>query len=144
MITGDSIDTAISVGYKCGIVDTSQKIWLGVSKNDKVTWRQTEHFDYDTISKNSEISSLESSTVSKIAKIKKKNKFLNKKVHKIVQECIDGDIKIALDGNSYEVVRKLISTDLLKEMLEFTLIFARTKPSQKSMIVKDLKKIYYP
>lgn len=127
MITGDNIDTAISISKTCGLVDIKQEDIAICSYGSAKS-----KFSYTLINEQGD----------SVGEIDAESRRINGK--KIVG---------ALDNKNFQRIEQELSLDLnkpvniksspiLSEIAERVRIFARMNPSQKALIVKIFKEYY--
>ncbi|XP_052014453.1 probable cation-transporting ATPase 13A4 isoform X2 [Apodemus sylvaticus] len=127
MITGDNLQTAITVARKSGMVSEGQKVIL-VEANEAtgssaafVSWKLVEE--------------------------KKHGQFGSQDTYVNIREEVpengrDGSYHFALSGKSFHVISQHFSSLLPKILINGT-IFARMSPGQKSSLVEEFQKLDY-
>ena len=149
MITGDALNTAVHVGYASGIVEDDKCIWIGQLNKSKlcVSWYQTNKSDINKANEKEHIHSQietiikENSVNSHISSIydRLKTEFTMK-----LQDCLSHKYILALDGDTIEyLIESYIDKEpvFLELIFKYTLIFGRTNPYQKKLIVKYHKEL---
>ncbi|GAB1300173.1 Cation-transporting ATPase [Apodemus speciosus] len=127
MITGDNLQTAITVARKSGMVSEGQKVIL-VEAN--------------------EATGSSSAFVSwKLVEEKKHGPFGTQDTYINIREEVpengrDGSYHFALSGKSFQVISQHFSSLLPKILINGT-IFARMSPGQKSSLVEEFQKLDY-
>ncbi|XP_073531192.1 probable cation-transporting ATPase 13A5 isoform X5 [Phyllobates terribilis] len=130
MITGDNLQTAVTVGKKSGMIPSnSNTIMLVACEPDNnlpasITWK-----------------SLNESQGSGVH-LKAKESQINISEGWINNPTTLGNFHFAMNGKSYQVLTQHFSNLLPKVLLNGT-IFARMTPRQKSSLVEDLQKLDY-
>ncbi|XP_054556430.1 probable cation-transporting ATPase 13A4 [Talpa occidentalis] len=125
MITGDNLQTAITVARKSGMVSENQKIIL-IEANEgsgpspaSISWKLIEekkHFVYGN-----------------------QDNYIRQEVSDNGRE---GSYHFALSGRSFQVISQHFSSLLSKILINGT-IFARMSPGQKSSLVEEFQKLDY-
>lgn len=150
MITGDALNTAVNVGYASGIIQSGKNVWIGQLDIDKkvMKWYKSNEND---ITKSNEIgierpvtiiSSKNNSALSQASDdVDDLRKDLDTKLH----YCMAQNDVIAIDGDTMEyLVDKYMDEKVFLELLfEYTVIYGRTNPHQKKLIVKYHKLLRY-
>ncbi|XP_063298848.1 probable cation-transporting ATPase 13A5 [Pelobates fuscus] len=128
MITGDNLQTALTVGNNCGMMSSgSQIILIEASEGTKdlpvsITWKTihdtqlNEHQSKDT-----------------------HVDFVNGLIY---NPTMDGKYHFAMTGKTYEVILQHFY-DLLPKILLNGTIFARMTPRQKSSLIEEFQKLDY-
>ncbi|XP_062987808.1 probable cation-transporting ATPase 13A5 [Elgaria multicarinata webbii] len=122
MVTGDNLQTAITVAKNSGMIPSSSKIILvEASEPDEpdpasITWQlmEDEHASMQQV-QNPQIT---------------------------IEDGPDSDFHFALNGNSYHVLVKYFN-DVLPKILVNGTVFARMSPGQKSSLVEEFQKLDY-
>ncbi|XP_043731275.1 probable cation-transporting ATPase 13A4 isoform X3 [Cervus elaphus] len=127
MITGDNLQTAITVAKKSGMVSESQKVIL--------------------IEANETTGSSSASISWKLLEEKKHIAYRNQDNYINIREEIsdnskEGSYHFALNGKSFQVITQHFSSLLPKILMNGT-IFARMSPGQKSSLVEEFQKLDY-
>ncbi|XP_043329285.1 probable cation-transporting ATPase 13A4 isoform X3 [Cervus canadensis] len=127
MITGDNLQTAITVARKSGMVSESQKVIL--------------------IEANETTGSSSASISWKLLEEKKHIAYRNQDNYINIREEIsdnskEGSYHFALNGKSFQVITQHFSSLLPKILMNGT-IFARMSPGQKSSLVEEFQKLDY-
>ncbi|XP_063772509.1 probable cation-transporting ATPase 13A4 isoform X1 [Pseudophryne corroboree] len=132
MVTGDNLQTAVTVGKNSGMIpDNGNIIMLEACEPDKdlpasLTWKSmTENQTDENLSK------------PKDSRIAVSDEWINKK-----NSTILGNFHFVLTGKSYAIITEHFYNVLPKILLNGT-IFARMTPSQKSNLVEELQKLEY-
>ncbi|KAM7321885.1 hypothetical protein ACRRTK_018726 [Alexandromys fortis] len=125
MITGDNLQTAITVARKSGMVSESQKIIL--------------------VEANEATGSSSASISWKLVEEKKHIPFGNQDNYINIKEEVpdngrEGSYHFALSGKSFQVISQHFSSLLPKILINGT-IFARMSPGQKSSLVEEFQKL---
>ncbi|KAF4020877.1 hypothetical protein G4228_012716 [Cervus hanglu yarkandensis] len=125
MITGDNLQTAITVARKSGMVSESQKVIL--------------------IEANETTGSSSASISWKLLEEKKHIAYRNQDNYINIREEIsdnskEGSYHFALNGKSFQVITQHFSSLLPKILMNGT-IFARMSPGQKSSLVEEFQKL---
>ncbi|XP_073929602.1 probable cation-transporting ATPase 13A4 isoform X2 [Castor canadensis] len=127
MITGDNLQTAITVARKSGMVSESQKVIL--------------------IEANETMGSSSASISWKLVEEKKQIAYGNQDNFINIREEVsdngrEGSYHFALSGKSFHVISQHFSSLLPKILINGT-IFARMSPGQKSSLVEEFQKLDY-
>ncbi|KAB1283675.1 putative cation-transporting ATPase 13A4 [Camelus dromedarius] len=127
MITGDNLQTAITVARKSGMVSENQKVIL--------------------IEANETPGSSSASVSWKLVEEKKHMAYRNQDNYINIREDIsdnsrEGSYHFALSGKSFQVISQHFSSLLPKILINGT-IFARMSPGQKSSLVEEFQKLDY-
>ncbi|XP_046514276.1 probable cation-transporting ATPase 13A4 isoform X3 [Equus quagga] len=127
MITGDNLQTAITVARKSGMVSESQKVIL--------------------IEANEATASSSASIAWKLVEEKKHIVYGNQDNYINIREEVsdnsrEGSYHFALSGKSFQVISQHFSSLLPKILINGT-IFARMSPGQKSSLVEEFQKLDY-
>ncbi|XP_049631986.1 probable cation-transporting ATPase 13A4 [Suncus etruscus] len=127
MITGDNLQTAITVAKKSGMVSESQKVIL-IEANEATM------FSSPSISW-------------KLVEEKKNIAYGNQDSYINIREEVsgngrEGNYHFALSGKSFQVISQHFSSLLPKILINGT-IFARMSPGQKSSLVEEFQKLDY-
>ncbi|XP_075823683.1 putative cation-transporting ATPase 13A4 isoform X1 [Microtus pennsylvanicus] len=127
MITGDNLQTAITVARKSGMVSEGQKIIL--------------------VEANEATGSSSASISWKLVEEKKQIPFGNQDSYINIREEVpdngrEGSYHFALSGKSFQVISQHFSSLLPKILINGT-IFARMSPGQKSSLVEEFQKLDY-
>ncbi|KAI5940280.1 putative cation-transporting ATPase 13A4 [Manis javanica] len=127
MVTGDNLQTAITVARKSGMVSESQKVIL-IDANEttgsasaSISWKLLEdkkHIPYGN-----------------------QNTYINMR-EEISDKGRGGSYHFALSGKSFQVISQHFSNLLPKILINGT-IFARMSPGQKSSLVEEFQKLDY-
>ena len=145
MITGDSVNTAINIGYSCGIVEKTQSVWFGQldPKTKEIEWFETNAEDihnknYDKIN-DSRLSISLNSSVKTINVVQIVLYDLTEKV----KECRELNNVFAFDGNTIEFIINYYGEreQLMHDLFSQAVIFGRTSPYHKKLIVSNYKLI---
>ncbi|XP_037694065.1 probable cation-transporting ATPase 13A4 isoform X3 [Choloepus didactylus] len=127
MITGDNLETAITVARKSGMVSESQKVILieanetTGSSSASISWKLVEekkHIGYGN-----------------------QDNYINIK-EEVPDNDKEGSYHFALSGKSFQVINQHFSNLLPKILINGT-IFARMSPGQKSSLVEEFQKLDY-
>ncbi|KAI4548270.1 hypothetical protein MG293_000600 [Ovis ammon polii] len=127
MITGDNLQTAVTVARKSGMVSESQKVILieanetTGSSSASISWKLLEekkHIAY-----------------------KNQDNYINIR-EEISDNSKEGSYHFALNGKSFQVISQHFSSLLPKVLMNGT-IFARMSPGQKSSLVEEFQKLDY-
>ncbi|CAJ0928627.1 unnamed protein product [Ranitomeya imitator] len=128
MITGDNLQTAITVARTSGLVPANSNVILveaeeptGLS-SAKITWQPAEGLDHNS----------EDQTVSINIDIEGRT----------VLEEAQGNYHFAMSGKTYQVVLHHFQS-LLPKLLVNGAIFARMSPGQKSSLIEEFQKLDY-
>ncbi|XP_055354336.1 polyamine-transporting ATPase 13A3-like [Paramacrobiotus metropolitanus] len=111
MVTGDNIQTAISVARECGIVGLTEDIQIVTADQQKMNWAWTADMTAED------------------------RKMLSKE---LARGHPDDKIHLAVAGSSFENIRKFHPEGLKKLLLEGA-IFARMSPFEKEMLIDCFK-----
>ncbi|KAM8902081.1 putative cation-transporting ATPase 13A4 [Lycaon pictus] len=127
MVTGDNLQTAITVARKSGMVSESQKVIL--------------------IEANETTGSSSASISWKLVENKKHISYSNQDNYINIREEVsdngkEGSYHFALSGKSFQVISQHFSSLLPKILINGT-IFARMSPGQKSSLVEEFQKLDY-
>ncbi|XP_027621931.1 probable cation-transporting ATPase 13A4 [Tupaia chinensis] len=127
MITGDNIQTAITVARKSGMVSEGQKLIL--------------------IEANETTGSSSASVSWKLIEEKKHIAYGNQDNYINIREDVpdngrEGSYHFALSGQSFQVISQHFSSLLPKILINGT-VFARMSPGQKSSLVEEFQKLDY-
>ncbi|NP_766201.3 probable cation-transporting ATPase 13A4 isoform 2 [Mus musculus] len=127
MITGDNLQTAITVARKSGMVSEGQKVIL--------------------VEANEATGSSSASISWKLVEEKKPGPFGSQDTYINIREEVpengrDGSYHFALSGKSFHVISQYFSSLLPKILINGT-IFARMSPGQKSSLVEEFQKLDY-
>ena len=128
MITGDALETSISIGFRSGIIKNYEKVYIGKynKSTNEIYW--TEHEPANENKNMALVSSLSSYVVNTqpLPSIRLENLS---DFRKIFEDCKKRDFVLAIEGNVFEKVILNINNNNIKEdILRFTKIFARCKP----------------
>nr|XP_060154264.1 probable cation-transporting ATPase 13A4 isoform X2 [Globicephala melas] len=127
MITGDNLQTAITVARKSGMVSESQKVILieanetTESSSASISWQLVEekkHIAY-----------------------RNQDNYINIR-EEVSDNSREGSYHFALSGKSFQVISQHFSSLLPKILINGT-IFARMSPGQKSSLVEEFQKLDY-
>ncbi|XP_034371699.1 putative cation-transporting ATPase 13A4 isoform X2 [Arvicanthis niloticus] len=127
MITGDNLQTAITVARKSGMVSEGQKVIL--------------------VEANEATGSSSASLSWKLVEEKKHGLFGSQDTYINIREEVpengrEGNYHFALSGKSFHVISQHFSSLLPKILINGT-IFARMSPGQKSNLVEEFQKLDY-
>nr|XP_038944036.1 probable cation-transporting ATPase 13A4 isoform X4 [Rattus norvegicus] len=127
MITGDNLQTAITVARKSGMVSEGQKVIL--------------------VEANEATDSSSASITWKLVEEKKHGLFGSQDTYINIREEVpengrEGNYHFALSGKSFQVISQHFSSLLPKILINGT-IFARMSPGQKSSLVEEFQKLDY-
>ncbi|XP_054983681.1 probable cation-transporting ATPase 13A4 isoform X2 [Sorex araneus] len=127
MITGDNLQTAITVARKSGMVSESQKVIL--------------------IEANEATGSSSAFLSWKLVEEKKHTAYGNQDSYINIREEFsdsgrEGNYHFALNGKSFQIISQHFSSLLPKILINGT-IFARMSPGQKSSLVEEFQKLDY-
>ncbi|XP_028609605.1 probable cation-transporting ATPase 13A4 isoform X2 [Grammomys surdaster] len=127
MITGDNLQTAITVARKSGMVSEGQKVIL--------------------VEANEATGSSSASISWKLVEEKKHGPFGSQDTYINIREEVpengrEGSYHFALSGKSFHVISQHFSSLLPKILINGT-IFARMSPGQKSSLVEEFQKLDY-
>ncbi|XP_073531186.1 probable cation-transporting ATPase 13A5 isoform X3 [Phyllobates terribilis] len=128
MVTGDNLQTAVTVGKKSGMIPSNSNIIMLVACEPEkdlpasVTWH--------------------SLTESQGSGIYLKESQINVSEGWINNPTTLGNFHFAMNGKSYQVLAQYFSNLLPKVLLNGT-IFARMTPRQKSSLIEELQKLDY-
>ncbi|OWA51300.1 putative cation-transporting ATPase 13A3 [Hypsibius exemplaris] len=111
MVTGDNIQTAISVARECGIVGMTEDVQIVTADPSKMTWAWTADMTQED------------------------RKMLSRE---LAEGRPDDKIHLAVAGSSFENIRKFHPEGLKKMLLEGA-IFARMSPFEKEMLIDCFK-----
>ncbi|XP_053314975.1 probable cation-transporting ATPase 13A5 [Spea bombifrons] len=126
MVTGDNLQTALTVGKNCGIIPTDGQIILieatesteGVPPS--ITWRP--------------LCEMQAS------RVQTKKIHIDRRGDQLFYPTTCGNFHFAMNGKSYQVIVQHFY-DLLPKILLNGTIFARMTPRQKSNLIEELQKI---
>ncbi|KAM6159823.1 putative cation-transporting ATPase 13A4 [Erethizon dorsatum] len=127
MITGDNLQTAITVARKSGMVSESQKVILVEAEETtgsaraSISWKLVEE--------------------KKHVACGKQDNYINIR-EEVYNNGKEGSYHFALDGKSFQVISRYFSSLLPKILINGT-IFARMSPGQKSSLVEEFQKLDY-
>ncbi|XP_030072021.1 probable cation-transporting ATPase 13A4 isoform X5 [Microcaecilia unicolor] len=127
MITGDNLQTAVTVARNSGMIFEDSKVILVEahevegSNSASITWKLMD--DYEHLKLGIDDTCIKVDVMSSPAKGK-------------------NDYHFAMNGQSYEVILKYFSNLLPKLLLNGT-VFARMSPGQKSSLVEEFQKLDY-
>lgn len=147
MITGDALTTAINVGYSSSIIDKHKLIWVGQLDTVKksLRWYQTNKTDIFQDTMTHAIKETETVLNDSITHSGNniENDLLKSDIAAKLQDCIAYNYVLALDGDTIEYLVDLYFNDavFLELLFNYTLIFGRTSPYQKKIIVKYHKQL---
>ncbi|XP_055481132.1 probable cation-transporting ATPase 13A4 isoform X3 [Psammomys obesus] len=126
MITGDNLQTAITVARKSGMVSEGQKVIL-VEANEatgsssaSISWQLVEE--------------------KKHVPFGNQDNYIN--IREVPDNAGEGSYHFALSGKSFHVISQHFSSLLPKILINGT-IFARMSPGQKSSLVEEFQKLDY-
>ncbi|XP_045375761.2 putative cation-transporting ATPase 13A4 isoform X1 [Camelus bactrianus] len=128
MITGDNLQTAITVARKSGMVSENQKVILieanetPGSSSASVSWKLVEEKKH-------------------MAYRNQQDNYINIR-EDISDNSREGSYHFALSGKSFQVISQHFSSLLPKILINGT-IFARMSPGQKSSLVEEFQKLDY-
>ncbi|XP_045358532.1 probable cation-transporting ATPase 13A4 isoform X2 [Leopardus geoffroyi] len=126
MITGDNLQTAITVARKSGMVSESQQVIL-IEANE-ITGSSSASISWKLVEEKS------------IAYSNQDN-YINIK-EEVSDHGREGSYHFALSGKSFQVISQHFSSLLPKILINGT-IFARMSPGQKSSLVEEFQKLDY-
>ncbi|XP_042812958.1 probable cation-transporting ATPase 13A4 isoform X1 [Panthera tigris] len=126
MITGDNLQTAITVARKSGMVSESQQVIL-IEANE-ITGSSSASISWKLVEEKS------------IAHSNQDN-YINIK-EEVSDHGREGSYHFALSGKSFQVISQHFSSLLPKILINGT-IFARMSPGQKSSLVEEFQKLDY-
>nr|XP_060483063.1 probable cation-transporting ATPase 13A4 [Panthera onca] len=126
MITGDNLQTAITVARKSGMVSESQQVIL-IEANE-ITGSSSAAISWKLVEEKS------------IAHSNQDN-YINIK-EEVSDHGREGSYHFALSGKSFQVISQHFSSLLPKILINGT-IFARMSPGQKSSLVEEFQKLDY-
>ncbi|XP_045708031.1 probable cation-transporting ATPase 13A4 [Phyllostomus hastatus] len=127
MITGDNLQTAVTVARKSGMVSEGQKVILveanegSASSSASISWKLAEekkHILYGN-----------------------QDNYINIR-EEVCDNSREGSYHFALSGKSFQVISQHFSSLLPKILMNGT-IFARMSPGQKSSLVEEFQKLDY-
>ncbi|XP_006898602.1 PREDICTED: probable cation-transporting ATPase 13A4 [Elephantulus edwardii] len=127
MITGDNLQTAITVARKSGMVSENQRVILleaneaSGSSSASVSWKLVEEMKHITYGN--------------------KDNYINIK-EEVPGNNREGSYHFALDGKTFQVISQHFNSLLPKILINGT-IFARMSPGQKSSLVEEFQKLDY-
>ncbi|XP_054441113.1 probable cation-transporting ATPase 13A4 [Pteronotus mesoamericanus] len=127
MITGDNLQTAITVARKSGMVSEGQKVILieanegPVSSSASISWKLVEEKKHITYGS--------------------QDNYINIR-EEVCDNSREGSYHFALSGKSFQVINQHFSSLLPKILMNGT-IFARMSPGQKSSLVEEFQKLDY-
>ncbi|XP_058518091.1 probable cation-transporting ATPase 13A4 isoform X2 [Ochotona princeps] len=127
MITGDNLQTAITVARTSGMVSESQKVILieanetTGSSSASISWTLVEEKKHITYGN--------------------QNNYINIR-EEVSENGKEGSYHFALSGKSFHVISQHFSSLLPKILINGT-IFARMSPGQKSSLVEEFQKLDY-
>lgn len=140
MITGDNLYTGISVGYKAGLLNTIQGLYIGTAtENKRLKW---EYFDTSLLNKDHNDDNRESrhgSVISTHSGIK-----LNlDEINNMLVDCEHRNIKLALSGNAFDILMNILihEPEIKEKVLSLCTIYGRCAAIQKKRIIEELKEI---
>ena len=131
IITGDALKTSVNCGYKSGILNESERVWLvKIEKEAKAL--KIEQLDYKQNKRIVTISDKDTSIDLPSILIEFRDMF---------QDCKHYNYKLAIDGESFDYILNLAKnhSDFIEQFFEYTMIYGRCSPSQKKRIVKNYK-----
>lgn len=145
MITGDALMTAISVGYKSNMLDNNKQIYLckfnQKTKEFLIDKTDKEGLSHENLAESENQSAFNLYNMSIISEEKNKIKLL---VKNMIYDCKTNKNKIALDGNAIAFLTEKFkpNSEIRKQIFKHAIIYGRTNPTQKKLVVKELKNIY--
>ena len=149
MITGDALNTAVHVGYEAGIVNEHKLIWIGALNSSKkyIKWYQINETNIlknkYMESKYSEDETVMNKTV-RDSQLSHQYDILKIDITNKLHDCMSHECVLALDGDTIEyLIEKYLDNEpeFLALVFKYTLIFGRTNPYQKKLIVKFHKQL---
>ncbi|XP_063117313.1 probable cation-transporting ATPase 13A4 isoform X2 [Cavia porcellus] len=126
MITGDNLQTAITVARKSGMVSESQKVIL--IEAEETTGASSASISWKLVEEQKHIA------------CGKQDNYIN--IREVYDNSKEGSYHFALDGKSFQVISRYFSSLLPKILINGT-IFARMSPGQKSSLVEEFQKLDY-
>uniref|UniRef100_A0A8C2VVI1 Cation-transporting ATPase n=1 Tax=Chinchilla lanigera TaxID=34839 RepID=A0A8C2VVI1_CHILA len=127
MITGDNLQTAITVARKSGMVSESQKVIL--IEAEEITGSSSASLSWKLVEEK------------KHAACGRQDNYINIR-EEVYHNGKEGSYHFALDGKSFQVISRYFSSLLPKILMNGT-IFARMSPGQKSSLVEEFQKLDY-
>uniref|UniRef100_A0A4W2H061 Cation-transporting ATPase n=1 Tax=Bos indicus x Bos taurus TaxID=30522 RepID=A0A4W2H061_BOBOX len=127
MITGDNLQTAITVARKSGMVSESQKVIL-IEANE-TTGSSSASISWKLLEEKKHIA------------CRNQDSYINIR-EEISDNSKEGSYHFALNGKSFQVISQHFSSLLPKILMNGT-IFARMSPGQKSSLVEEFQKLDY-
>ncbi|XP_015991833.2 probable cation-transporting ATPase 13A4 isoform X2 [Rousettus aegyptiacus] len=126
MITGDNLQTAITVARKSGMVSEGQKIIL--IETDEPTGSSPASISWKLVEEKKHIS------------YGNQDNYIN--IREEVSNSKEESYHFALSGKSFQIISQHFSSLLPKILMNGT-IFARMSPGQKSSLVEEFQKLDY-
>ena len=140
MITGDNLLTGISVGYKTGILQRDESVYIGtLTHKKKLSW---EYFDCTLINNENNRETRESKFGSTISD-HESAVFNIHDIETLMFDCETKGIKLALSGNAFDTLMDFLRnrTRIKERVLGLCVIYGRCAASQKKRVVEELKEI---
>ena len=145
MITGDALMTAISVGYKSNMLDNDKKIYLCKFNQKKkeflIDKTDRDGLSVENLAESENQSAFNLYNNSILSEERQKIKVL---VKTMIRDCEVNKNKIALDGNAITFLTEKFKPEskVRKSIFKHAVIYGRSNPNQKKLVVKELKDIY--
>ena len=126
MVTGDNLQTAISVARDCKMVDEGSRVLVVENDNETIRFVEPENPD-GAVKEGSDVEVPYENSAGSVA---------------VTVETCEPDYHFAMTGSTWGAIRTHCP-DLLPSLLVRGTVFARMSPDQKAQLVEQLQKIDY-
>jgi predicted P-type ATPase len=124
MITGDHVQTAIAIAYRCGLIFKTRPLYL---------------IDIDEATDHLSVKDISEPEAEKIQEIITSVPSLINTIHSLVEERSKLIPQIAMSGRGMTAL-KVEMSQLIPNVVRSTQVFARMKPADKQFIVEEIMK----
>ena len=137
MITGDNLLTALNVAVSCDILEQQYNIWSGELVKKQIKWTKITN----EIERKKRLSSHDINIEDFTKNLQNEQEFEITN-SKILKACKNKNNKIILTGDAFEYLHKNRKNDpTFIPLIKKTLVYGRTNPEQKALIVQTYKNI---
>lgn len=157
MITGDNIFTAINAGFSSQIIESYQKVyvcqvlegktlkWFVFSQSEYLKSLRTINIPKQESVKNIKIADMSKSRNQSVDDRRFTKEHIQKGILEMLKDCEASGSVIALEGDAFDILMNENSKypDVCNQILQYTVIFGRSKPFQKQLIIRSLKNKYF-
>ena len=135
MITGDNLLTALNVAISCDILELQYNVWSAKLVENNIKWTKISN----EIERRKRLSSHDID-IQDFTKTQKKD--FGATNSRILRACKDKNTKIILTGDAFEFLYERKKNDpTFIPIIKKTLVYGRSNPEQKALIVETYKKI---